>query len=117
MPVSPSDPLEARLAALKRYDILDTPPEQEFDDLVFLAAFICDSPMALITLLDAKRQWFKSKRGLAVNETPIEHAFCAHAFSSVGCSMCTTLTRTNDSLPIRWSPGRLIFAFTPERRC
>ena len=74
-----SEELEHRLAALDRYHVLDTPPEQEFDDLTFLAAFICDAPMALITLLDAKRQWFKSKVGVNVTETPIEDAFCTHA--------------------------------------
>jgi GAF domain-containing protein len=77
-------PLEQRLKALERYHILDTPPEQEFDDLTFLAAFICDTPIALITLLDAKRQWFKSKLGLEEDETPIEHSFCTHAIKQHG---------------------------------
>lgn len=78
------DPIQQRLAALERYDILDTPAEQEFDDLTFLAAFICDTPMASITLLDAKRQWFKSKLGLEADETPIEHAFCSHTIKQRG---------------------------------
>lgn len=81
---STSDPVQQRLAALERYDILDTPPEQEFDDLTFLAAFICDTPMASVTLLDAKRQWFKSKLGLEADETPIEQAFCAHTIKQRG---------------------------------
>lgn len=67
-----------RLDALQRYDILDTLPEQAFDDLARLAAQICQTPIALITLVDADRQWFKSKVGLTVSETPRDVAFCAH---------------------------------------
>ena len=67
-----------RLASLRRYDILDTEPEQAYDDLTFLAAQICGAPMAAISLVDAERQWFKSTVGLDLKETPREHAFCGH---------------------------------------
>jgi len=71
----------ARLAALARYAVLDTPAEAEFDDLVGLAAQICGVPIALISLIDAERQWFKARLGLAAPETPREVAFCAYAIT------------------------------------
>lgn len=73
----PANEIE-RLTALRFYEILDTEPEAEFDDLTRLAACICDTPIALVTLVDVSRQWFKSRLGLAVPETSREVAFCAH---------------------------------------
>jgi GAF domain-containing protein len=69
----------ARLEALKDYRILDTDSEQSYDDITFLAAQLCEVPIALISLVDADRQWFKSKVGLDVSETSRDVSFCAHA--------------------------------------
>jgi GAF domain-containing protein len=68
-----------RLAALREYHILDTAAEQAYDDLTTLAAYLCDAPIAMISLVDESRQWFKSKLGLNEQETPRDVAFCAHA--------------------------------------
>jgi GAF domain-containing protein len=69
----------ARLAALNRYAILDSEPEQSFDDLVILASHICKTPMAQLTLVDDHRQWFKSSVGVQVRETPREISICSQA--------------------------------------
>ena len=70
-----------RLKVLWQYDVLDTVPEEVFDDLTELAARICEAPIALITLVDEKRQWFKSKVGVTINETSRDISFCAHAIN------------------------------------
>jgi len=68
-----------RLKVLWQYEVLDTVPEALFDDLTELAAGICEAPIALITLVDENRQWFKSKFGTTVTETSRDISFCGHA--------------------------------------
>ena len=68
----------ARLDALRRCDVLDTPPEQAFDDIARLAAYICGTPIAAVSLVDAERQWCKSILGITDREMPREMSFCAH---------------------------------------
>ncbi len=78
----PADPLPnelERYADLLKYDILDTEPEADFDDIVRLASLLCDAEISLISLLDNQRQWFKAKIGLDATETSIDIAFCSHA--------------------------------------
>ncbi len=77
--IAPTPGNEAeRLAALKEYQILDTAAERMYDDLTLLAAHLCHVPIALISLVDHSRQWFKSKVGLHRQQTPRDVAFCAH---------------------------------------
>jgi anti-sigma regulatory factor (Ser/Thr protein kinase) len=71
----------SRLAALRRYRILDTEPERGFDDLTLLASHICGTPIALISLVDADRQWFKSRVGMTTSETSRAVSFCTHAIT------------------------------------
>jgi GAF domain-containing protein len=73
-----------RLKVLWQYDVLDTVPEEVFDDLTELAAHICEAPIALISLVDEDRQWFKSRIGITVSETSRDISFCAHAIMSDG---------------------------------
>jgi GAF domain-containing protein len=74
-----ADVERARDRELIAYRILDTPPEPAFDRLVAMAAELCDAPVALMTLLDGRRQWFKAKVGIDVDQTPRDASFCAHA--------------------------------------
>jgi GAF domain-containing protein len=69
----------SRVAALEKYAILDSDPEQTFDDLTLLASFICKTPIAMISLVDEKRQWFKSRVGITQSETSRNIAFCSRA--------------------------------------
>ncbi len=111
----PHDEAE-RLAALHRYLILDTAAEAEFDDFTELAAHICGVPIALITLVDSGRQWFKSRMGLDVPETPRDIAFCSHAI------LGTELFEVGDALAddrfldnplVTGAPGIRFYAGTP----
>lgn len=82
----------ARLKALWQYEILDTAPEQAFDDLARVAAHICGTPIALVSFVDTHRQWFKSKVGVEVSETPRDIAFCAHTILQTDLFVVPDLT-------------------------
>jgi GAF domain-containing protein len=79
MTSSASTAEKKRLKVLWQYEVLDTVPEEVFDDLTELAARICEAPIALITLVDEDRQWFKSKVGVTISETSRDISFCTHA--------------------------------------
>jgi two-component sensor histidine kinase len=82
-----------RLAVLRSYRILDTPPEPAFDDLVRLAGRLCRAPVALISLIEDRRQWFKAEIGLGLRETPLDISICSKAMMSPGLTVVPDLSR------------------------
>lgn len=78
---------QQRLAELRRLLVMDSAQEQAYDDITRLAASVCGTPIALISLVDDQRQWFKSRVGLQAQQTPREMAFCAHAIQTPGKPM------------------------------
>ena len=82
----------ARVDALRRYGILDTPREAEFDDITRVIAHICQTPIALINFIDSDRQFFKSEVGLGVREIPLEHSICAHGLVELDLFVIPDLT-------------------------
>ncbi|MCK5931014.1 MAG: GAF domain-containing protein [Fulvimarina manganoxydans] len=83
----------ARLAALARYGILDTPPEKGFDDIVHLARRLCGTQVALVSLVGADRQWFKARSGFDGTETPIASSVCVHALASEDILVIPDMTK------------------------
>ncbi|WP_235946555.1 GAF domain-containing protein [Flavobacterium silvaticum] len=73
---------EQRVDELRGYNILDSLTEKEYDDITRLASIICQTPVALVSFVDADRQWFKSKVGLDDSQTPREYSFCSHAIET-----------------------------------
>lgn len=82
-----------RLKVLWQYEVLDTVPEAVFDDLTGLAAHICEAPIALISLVDEKRQWFKSRVGISARQTSRDISFCAHAILKNGMFIVSDATK------------------------
>ena len=89
----PTSDEAARMSALRALEILDTEAEAQFDNLTRLAADLCALPIALVSLVDSERQWFKSRVGLDPPETPREHAFCAHAIHGEDVMVVEDATR------------------------
>jgi GAF domain-containing protein len=107
-----------RMDALRRYCILDTPPEPEFDDLAALATFVCSTPIALVSLVDDERQWSKARIGLDICETQRMHAFCPHAILEDGVFEVQDATadeRFNRSPLVTGKPQVRYYAGTPLR--
>ena len=103
---SPNPEAGARVAALAEYQIMDTPAEAHFDDLVRLASYICKAPIALMSLLDADRQWFKARVGLDTTETPIAYSFCSR-----------TVAEKNMLIVIRHSNPQRSFFMSSRMTC
>ncbi|MBS0540173.1 MAG: PAS domain-containing protein [Proteobacteria bacterium] len=103
----------SRLAALLSYDVLDTPPEEHFDDIVQLARAICRTPVALVSLVAADRQWFKARAGVELCETPISQSVCAHAIREPEMLIVPDLTldpRTRENTLVTGEPHIRFYA-------
>ena len=114
-----STPLEdeqKRLQVLARHQVLDTPPEEDYDRVVALAADICGTPIALISLVDRDRQWFKAKVGVSASETPREYAFCIHTITQDELLQVKDATRDErfkDNPLVAGAPGVRFYAGVP----
>jgi PAS domain S-box-containing protein len=119
MPKAPVLPSESeRLRALRQCCILDTAPEPVFDDLTRFAARACKTPIALVSLVDSDRQWFKSAFGLSVSQTHRDVAFCAHAIYGTGPLIVTDASvdpRTCDNPLVTEHPHFRFYAGIPLR--
>jgi signal transduction histidine kinase len=125
MPAAPLPSNEdQRLATLVSCGVLDTPQEGDFDDLAKLAARLCDAPIALVSLLDASRQWFKSHIGLPMRQTPRDMAFCGyvvHSAQPLVINDATLDARTSDNPLVTGEPHFRFYAGVPlvmdDRTC
>ncbi len=105
-----------RLRSLHDYDILDTLPEDSYDDITHLASEICGAPISAVTLVDRDRQWFKSTVGLAVQETSRDVAFCAHAILEADLLIVPDARadeRFSDNPLVTGEPGIRFYAGAP----
>ncbi|MCE7059766.1 ATP-binding protein [Dyadobacter sp. CY343] len=106
-----------RLNALRKYDILDSLPEQDYDNITYLAAQICQTPISLVSLVDDTRQWFKSNHGLNTRETPREYSFCSHAILDPNETFVVTDSRLDARFAsnplVTGNPHVIFYAGTP----
>jgi GAF domain-containing protein len=105
-----------RLEALKSYQILDTEAEQIYDGITALAAHVCNAPVAMVSLVDESRQWFKAKVGVSQQQTPRDVAFCAHTIlkdEPLFVSDALTDSRFADSALVTGEPGIRFYAGYP----
>ena len=105
-----------RLAALDAYDILDTPPEKGFDDIVHLARTVCGTPVALVSLVAGDRQWFKARVGFAPCETTLDQSICSHVLGQPDLLVIPDLTqdaRTRDNSLVTGDPFLRFYAGAP----
>jgi PAS domain S-box-containing protein len=105
-----------RLEITRSLDLLDTLPEQEFNEIVELAAHICGTPISAFSLIDAERQWFKASTGLSDRETPRDMSFCAHAIQQPGIFLVEDATndeRFSENPLVTGSPGIRFYAGMP----
>ena len=108
---------QRRLDALSDYDILDTPPEKGFDDIVALARMTCDAPVALVSLVAGDRQWFKARAGFAPSETTLDKSICAHVLGASDLLIIPDLTqdpRTRENPLVTGEPYLRFYAGAPS---
>ena len=107
---------DERLNGLRSYDILDTPTEGFFDDIALAASAICQTPIALMSLVDDKRQWFKARVGLEISETPREQAFCSYTILGTEVMVVKDAAadgRFSDNPLVKGFPGIRFYAGAP----
>jgi GAF domain-containing protein len=107
---------KARVAALNHYSILDTLPEQIFDDVTALASMVCGTPISLVSLVDTDRQWFKAAVGTELRETPRSVSFCAHTLATARTLIVKDATqdpRFMDNPSVVGPPGIRFYAGAP----
>lgn len=114
----PVEDEQARLETLEKYEVLDTPAEQAFDDLVHLAAHVTDASAAMLSLVDEDRQWFKARHGIDQRETRRELSFCAHQLGDPDEMLivedATEDPRFQDHPYVREDPGIRFYAGRPS---
>ncbi|MFC6742004.1 hypothetical protein [Methylobacterium tardum] len=106
-----------RLAALDSFASLDPATEQGFEDILHLATQLCAVPVALVSLVDRDRQWFKARVGFPTCETDLDRSVCKFVLDEPDILVIADLTADPRTRANPWSPASHTFGSTPERRC